>query len=63
MLREFAERDGYAVRTKTLPPRRFDVEANVLDSSRLRNDTGWSPEIGLREGIERMWNAARLSRL
>jgi UDP-glucose 4-epimerase len=60
ILREFAERDGYAVRIKTLPPRRFDVEANVLDSSRLRNNTGWAPKIGLREGIERMWTAAML---
>lgn len=60
MLRELAERDGFAVRTKTLPPRRFDLKANVLDSTRLRNDTGWSPQIGLREGIKRMWNAAML---
>ncbi len=59
ILREFAERDGFTVRTKTLPPRQFDVEANVLDSSRLRNDAGWSPKIHLRNGIERMWNAAR----
>jgi UDP-glucose 4-epimerase len=58
MLREFAERDGFAVRVMTLPPRRFDVEANVLDSTRLYTDAGWIPKIGLREGIERMWTAA-----
>ena len=58
MLREFAEADGFAVRTRILPARRFDVEANVLDSTRLRNDTGWTPGISLKEGVERMWNAA-----
>jgi UDP-glucose 4-epimerase len=62
MLREFAERDGFSVRMRILPPRKFDVEANVLDSSRLRNDSGWSPKIELREGIGRMWNAARMRR-
>ena len=58
MLKELAEGDGFAVRTKILPARRFDVEANVLDSSRLRNDTGWFPVIGHKEGIERMWRSA-----
>lgn len=55
MLREFAERDGFSVRVQILPPRGFDVEANVLDSSRLWNDTGWTHRIGLKEGVERMW--------
>ena len=58
MLRELAEGDGFAVRTRILPSRRFDVEANVLDSSRLQNDTGWMPKISLKEGIRGMWNAA-----
>jgi UDP-glucose 4-epimerase len=58
MLRELAEADGLAVRTKILPARRFDVEVNVLDSSRLQNDAGWMPKISLKEGIRRMWNAA-----
>jgi UDP-glucose 4-epimerase len=59
MLRELAEEDGLAVRTKILPARRFDVEANVLDSSRLQTDTGWMPKISLKEGIRQMWNAAK----
>jgi UDP-glucose 4-epimerase len=58
MLIELAEGDGFAVRTRILPARRFDVEANVLDSSRLQNDAGWMPKISLKEGIRRMWNAA-----
>ena len=35
------------------PTRGFDVPANVLDSSRLRAETGWSPTVGLEEGIAR----------
>jgi UDP-glucose 4-epimerase len=58
MLREFAEADGFAVRTRILPSRRFDVEANVLDSSRLQNDAGWMPKISLKEGVRQIWNAA-----
>jgi nucleoside-diphosphate-sugar epimerase len=36
---------------RILLARRLDVEANVLDSARLRKDTGWSPKIELKEGI------------
>jgi len=31
----------------------------VLDSARLRSDTGWFPKTGLKEGIQQMWNAAK----
>jgi broad specificity phosphatase PhoE len=62
MLSEFAERDGFAVRVMTLPPRRFDVEANVLDSSRLKSEAGWVHKIALKEGIRRIWEHANKSR-
>jgi UDP-glucose 4-epimerase len=35
------------------PDRGFDVPVNVLDSSRLRAETGWSPRVGLEEGLSR----------
>jgi len=35
------------------PDRGFDVPANVLDSSRLRQETGWQPEIDMTAGITR----------
>ena len=35
------------------PVRGFDVPANVLDSSRLRRATGWSPSVTLGEGVAR----------
>ena len=63
ILREFAEKDGFAVRTRILPERSYDVEANVLDSSRLRHDTGWYPKMGLKEGIQEMWNVAKDQKL
>ena len=59
IVREFAEKDGFTVRTKILPSREYDVDANVLDSSRLTNDTGWSPKIRLKEGIRQVWNVAK----
>lgn len=34
-----------------LPARGFDVPVNILDSSRLRNETGWHPTIDFEEGI------------
>jgi len=35
-----------------LPPRHFDVAYNVLDSSKL-NELGWSPAVGIDEGLSR----------
>ena len=63
ILYEFAEKDGFTVRTRTLPARQFDVEANVLDSSLLTNDTGWAPKIELEAGIQKMWNVAKARKM
>jgi UDP-glucose 4-epimerase len=63
IMREFSEKDGFAVRTRILPARNYDVEANVLDSSQLRSDTGWCHKIGLKEGIQQMWNVAKGQKL
>ena len=52
-----AERAGYPLRTKTLPPRGFDVPANVLDIRKLRSLSGWSPQISFASGIERAWQS------
>jgi UDP-glucose 4-epimerase len=35
------------------PAREFDVRASVLDISRARNLLGWTPKIGLEEGLSR----------
>jgi UDP-glucose 4-epimerase len=44
---------GCAVRVEHLPERPFDVKANVLDSTKLQEDTGWRPEVGFGEGLLR----------
>jgi len=47
--------DGLKVRVNTLPLRKFDVRSNILDSSKLRNNSGWSDTITFEEGIKRTW--------
>ena len=54
-----ATRDGLDVHVKHLPERRFDVSANVLDASKLREHTGWRAEMDLETGLEAMWNHTR----
>jgi len=45
-----------------LPPRKFDVPQNVLDSNKLVRATGWHPQIDFHQGLERAWTAALLGR-
>ena len=42
---------GLNVKVDYRPGRPFDVPVSVLDSQRAREGLGWSPSIGLREGI------------
>ena len=44
---------GCAIRIDYAPERIFDVKANVLDSSKLQQHTGWVPQIGFDEGLLR----------
>jgi UDP-glucose 4-epimerase len=53
-----AARDGYKIKAKHLPERRFDVLANILDSSKLQRSTGWQHDIDLKKGLEMMWRHA-----
>jgi UDP-glucose 4-epimerase len=57
MLEEFADEQGITVQTKILPPRHFDVEANILDSTKLRMRSGWAPAVPLEQGVSRVWKA------
>ena len=36
-----------------LPERLFDVKVNILDSSKLKLDTGWMPKVSIDKGIEK----------
>lgn len=44
---------GCTVRAVHEPARVFDVQANVLDSTRLRNRAGWSPRVSFEDGLRR----------
>jgi UDP-glucose 4-epimerase len=54
LLQGLADADGFSVRVSHLPERRFDVAANVLDSRKLSEATGWAPRISLAEGLAAM---------
>ena len=56
-VRPLAVRAGYAPQVKTLPLRRFDVPANVLDIRKLQTASGWRPRVNFAAGIERVWQA------
>jgi UDP-glucose 4-epimerase len=42
---------GFDLHIDHLPERIFDVKANVLDSTKLHEHTGWQPQVGFREGL------------
>jgi UDP-glucose 4-epimerase len=61
-LTPLARSSGYDVRLQVSPSRKFDVPENVLDSRKLAGESGWRPQIGFRDGIEKAWKAALLDR-
>jgi UDP-glucose 4-epimerase len=52
---------GTPIKRNYLPGRAFDVPVSVLDNTLAREELGWSPEIGLGEGIVK--TAAYMRRL
>lgn len=46
---------GRTLCLRHLPARGFDVEANVLDCTRLQEVSDWRPRIDFGEGLESMW--------
>ena len=42
---------GFDLHIDHLPERIFDVKANVLDSTKLHEHTGWEPQVGFHEGL------------
>jgi UDP-glucose 4-epimerase len=57
ILEKLAGEAGMPVRTKILPSRKFDVEANILDSTKLRARSGWQPTLPLEQGIRNIWES------
>ncbi|BCA54473.1 putative UDP-glucose 4-epimerase [Nitrospira sp. KM1] len=54
-LEPYARSLGIPFHVNTLPSRKFDVEANVLDSAKLRSATGWTLRVPFDVGIRRTW--------
>lgn len=48
---------GRALRLRHLPARAFDVEANVLDCTRLQEVSDWRAQVGFEDGLASMWQA------
>lgn len=55
MLTALARDNGIDVQVTHEPARPFDVMVNVLDCSRLQQETGWHAATALDEGVERVW--------
>jgi UDP-glucose 4-epimerase len=56
-LSPLAAASGLAVGSEIAAPRPFDVPRNVLDSTLLRDVSGWAPLVAFEDGIERSWRA------
>jgi len=50
-LKPLMDEIGHEVRIKNLAERAFDVRANVLDSTKLKINSGWKPVIKFNEGL------------
>lgn len=57
MVELVAQATGRQLEIVRRPGRATDVRAIVLDSGRLRQATGWTPEITLEDGLERTWKS------
>jgi UDP-glucose 4-epimerase len=55
LIASIAGPDAATLRVKVMPSRRYDVPANVLDSFKFCNATGWSAKVLLPEGLELTW--------
>ena len=51
-----AKKCGFKPLVSHVPPRSFDVSANILDNSKLFAVSGWQPHLEFAAGIERTWN-------
>lgn len=52
---------GLDPRVHYLPERACDVPVNILAIDKIRSELGWSPRVGLAEGIARTWRWTRSS--
>ena len=50
---------GLEVKIRVVPPRGFDVPANILDCTKIKNETGWGEIVTIDNGIRRTWDWLR----
>jgi UDP-glucose 4-epimerase len=55
IIEPIARSAGFETKIKILPPRGFDVAANILDCSKLTEETGWEVKISFTQGVEKTW--------
>ena len=55
LLSPLAAEQGLEVKVQLLPERHFDVKANILDSSKLQDCTGWQPAHTFEEKLRQTW--------
>jgi len=56
MLAPWAKAKGCSLDVRVLPPRPFDVPANVLACGKLLAASGWKPRLTMAEGLAQTWN-------
>ena len=56
---KIATLENYHLEVKNLPPRPFDVTANVLSSARLTYVSGWKAMTDFRVGLDKTWEWAK----
>lgn len=61
VIRKIMNPIGYDVQVRKLPERLFDVKANVLNSDKLINHTGWAPSVELEDGVLKTLNWLKLN--
>lgn len=52
LIKPILNKDKISSRIEILPKRIFDVESNILDSSKFHNLTGWLPEVKINDGLQ-----------
>jgi UDP-glucose 4-epimerase len=62
-IQPLSEPTGHKIDVNFLPARRFDVPANILDSQKFNNLTGWSPKVKFMDGIRRVWDVCLMNKL
>jgi UDP-glucose 4-epimerase len=56
MINQLATPMGLMANVSIQSERRFDVPANILNSTKLTEATGWTPSVTLEEGLQRVWD-------